>query len=71
MTREEFRLLSLGQYIMTHKDQTLDYKVMTEFAEGAIFCWDWMSKKNRADDKTNLLVLEPDEEISPIQNIRS
>lgn len=51
MTRDEFKMISLGNYVLTRRGETIDQKNLEAYSEGAMFAWDQMNKK-KIQEKT-------------------
>lgn len=45
MERQMFKTLAHGKFIETHRGETIDQKVLTEFVEGALFAYDFLMKQ--------------------------
>jgi len=57
MTRENVRLFAAGQYVITHRQETVDQKALNDFIDGALFAYDLITKSK--DIKEEKMVARP------------
>lgn len=65
MDRLLFKTLAYGKYIETHHGETIDQKVLTEFVQGALFAFDFLTKQKVEAKADKPLIAQ----VSPINDL--
>ena len=58
MNRDTFKVMAHGQFVITHRGESLDPKIMQEYVEGALFAFDMLTKKSKETKQEEKLDIE-------------